>query len=196
MRRLLLVLTLVVAPAASAGAQTLTTRDIIELSKAGLGEQVLLALIEVNQSVFPVDKDTLKALKEAGVAGNVIVAMVRSGRDPIAAPEPKPQVQTVIVQHDDVDATSARERELERELERAHERERERDMERSRAASRWSTQYAVPVAVPVPVYIPVSVRPRQPERPKEPVYWGWDGKLRPDAWKPAEPARPPKGPGR
>lgn len=193
MRRLLLALILLITSAASAGAQTLTTRDVIELSKAGLSEPVLLALIEVNRSVFPIDRETLKTLKDAGVAPNVIVAMLRSGRDLPVAPQPEPQVQSqppFIVHHDDREGTS-RERELERELERARERELELEIARARA-DRRGAQYVVPVAVPV--YVPVPVRRREPHKPVEPVYWGWDGKLRPDAWKP-EPPKHPKGPG-
>jgi hypothetical protein len=52
------------------------------------------------------------------------------------------------------------------------------------------------VAVPIPVYVAVPVRridrghlshPRidKPSKKVEPVFWGWGGKLRPDAWKPA-----------
>ena len=80
MRPLFFAFLLTFSPAALS-AQTLTTRDIVSLTKAGLGEEVLVALIEVHRSVFPVDGDTLKMLKDAGVPQNVIVAMVRSGRD-------------------------------------------------------------------------------------------------------------------
>jgi hypothetical protein len=164
MRRLLLAALLLLAPA-SLGAQTLTTGDIIGLTKAGLGEEVLLALIEVHRPVFPVDADTMKMLKAAGVPQNVIVAMVRSGREAplvesvpqpelvISTPAPPPQV--VVIDH-------------------PREESRVREV-------------AVPVAVPV--YVPVRVDRRShvvPARPVEPVFWGFGGKLRPDAWKPAD----------
>jgi len=42
--------------------------------------EVLLALIEIDQRIFPVDPDTLRALKEGGVSERVIVAIVKSGR--------------------------------------------------------------------------------------------------------------------
>jgi hypothetical protein len=173
-------------------ADALTVRDIVELARAGLGDDVLLALIEVDPSVFPIDAATLKALKAAGVSDRVIVAMVRSSRtpppplDPVVAPDDPPQMpppQVVVIEHRD--APIIRE---------------------------------VPVAVPI--YIPVAARsgfrqhrdirsdggptvpvqtmvapvqttvhPQQRpdgrhERPAEPVYWGWGGTLRPDAWKP------------
>lgn len=159
--RLIVFVTLLLAPLASASAQTVTARDIVELSKAGLGEEILLALIEVHRPVFPVDAETLKGLKDAGVPSTVIIAMIKSGRQapPLAPtaveapPLPSPQPQVVIV-----------------ERERVYEEPRVRE-----------------VVVPVPVYVPVPTRghhdtPRP--RPVEPVYWGFGGKLRPDAWKP------------
>ena len=210
MRRLIVITALALATSVTAAAQTLSTRDVIELSKAGLGEEVLLALVEVNQSVFPVDRDTLKSLKDAGVPANVIAAMVRSGRD--QAPRALPAPQQIappdpVMPQDIIDGggMTARERELDRELERAKDRELERDLARIRASQ--ESQYVTPVAVPVPVYVPVPVQRRpQHVKPVEPVYWGWDGKRRPDSWDP-EPARQrqdvkgpsdpksPKGPG-
>jgi hypothetical protein len=170
-----------------ARAEALTVRDVVELTRAGLGEEVLLALIEVDRSIFPIDAATIKQLKANGVSERVIAAMVRSGRetppDPIAtdpAPQPAaPQPQVIVIEHRDPPEV--------REV--VHE---------------------VPVAVPV--YIPVATTrsvhtrvdqraigipissdrwiaehmPQQsaPVHEKEPVYWGFGGKLRPDAWKP------------
>jgi len=199
MRRLPLVIALfflVLAPAASVGAQTLTTRDIIELTKAGLGEDILVALIEVNRSVFPVDRSTLASLKHAGVSSKVIVAMVRSGREPAIPPAPEPPSQATLHQdavlhHENVqreDDERQRVRELERELERVRDRERDRDWEYSRVQRRH-LEVVIPLAVPV--YIPVPVHRHQPIQPVEPVYWGWGGTLRPDAWKPAETRKGP-----
>jgi hypothetical protein len=169
MRKLMLVLA-VAAAFAPVGAQALTVRDVIELSRAGLGEETLLALIEVDPSVFPIDTATLKSLKTAGVSERVIIAMVRSARtsslppEPLAVaapPPPAPQPTVVIVEHQDA-APQVRE---------------------------------VPVAVPV--YIPVSRHARDYDNRRgarddsrrrakdpEPVYWGFGGKLRPDAWQP------------
>ncbi len=171
MRRLSLIpiiaMALLFAPST---ADAITLREIVELSRAGIGDDVLLALIEIDQRVFPIDTNTLRMLKESGVSEKVIVAIVRSGRVP--APEleqfppdatlPPPEPEVVVV-------------------------ERERPVVR---------EVAVPVAVPVPVYVPVVRRlrdHRDEDRPKPapPVYWGWGGKLRPDAWKPAEETRPP-----
>jgi hypothetical protein len=50
----------------SAGrAEALNARDVIALTKAGLGEPVLLALIEVDRSIFAIDAASIKELKEA-----------------------------------------------------------------------------------------------------------------------------------
>lgn len=170
MRRLLpvfIVALLLPAPRAEA----VTIRDIVDLTKAGVGEEVLLALIEVDGGVFSIDPATLTMLKREGVSERVIVALVRSGRvrpleEPVppvveVAEAPAPQPAVVVIEH--------------------------RDRE-------------VPVPVAVPIYVPVYPRrdfdrhadgrlDRDREHPKrEPVYWGFGGKLRPDAWQPT-PAR-------
>ncbi len=177
MRRLLIAVFVLVA-LIPVRADALTVRDVLELSRAGLGEDIILALIEVDRSVFPIDTPTLRRLKDAGVGERVILAMIRSQRTPPLEPvmelnapreiPPAQPPQVIVIDH------------------REEPRVRE-------------------VLVPVPVYVPVfrrhrgdgvdvhSVRdhsdPRtdwmhQPRKAAEPVYWGWDGKLRPDAWKP------------
>ena len=94
MRSFLMFVALVLAPLSAAQAQqTVTTRDIIELSKAGLPEEVLLAVIDVHRPVFPVDTVTLKGLKDAGVAPNVIVAMIKSGRELPVTPSVVPEAR-------------------------------------------------------------------------------------------------------
>jgi hypothetical protein len=150
-------------------ADAVTLQEIMDLTRAGLGEEALLALIEIDPRVYPIDAETLQRLKSAGVSEKVIVAMIRSGRKPAPAPEPAPLIepepnpvpppQVIVVERE------PRVREV-----------------------------AVPVAVPV--YIPVDrshsrhgrdVRDddRPPQKPAAPVYWGFGGKLRPDAWTPA-----------
>ena len=63
----------------STAAQAVTLKDIVDLTKAGLGDEVLLALIEVDGGVFDVDPATLKSLKGAGVSERVIVAWFGAG---------------------------------------------------------------------------------------------------------------------
>lgn len=110
MRRALVPAFAVMLVSLTAGrAEALSVRDVIELAKAGLSEPVLLALIDVDRSVFSIDTATIKQLKSDGVSDTVIVAMIRSGRDsnadvpppmaqpmpqePAPAPEPEPLAQ-------------------------------------------------------------------------------------------------------
>ena len=158
MRRFAMVLA-VVAACWPRSAAALTVRDVVELTHAGLGEETLLALIDVDASVFPIDAPTLKTLKIAGVSERVIVAMIRSGRnstaalaaEPAPAPEmsaaePSPAPQVIVVEHHD------------------------------QTPQVWVRE--VPVAVPV--YIPIRERdregaregPRRTREKPEPVYWG------------------------
>jgi hypothetical protein len=169
MRRLLLVpVTVIALSFLPSTASAITLREIVELTKAGLSEDVLLALIEIDPRVYPVDPATLRMLKESGVSERVVIAMIKSGRTqpppaeqlPVDVPPPPPEPEVVVV-------------------------ERERPVVRE-------------IAVPVPVYIAVPVvrhrrdhRDVEPRKPVAPVYWGWGGKLRPDAWKPAEQTPPP-----
>jgi hypothetical protein len=187
--------TLLTVFALAAGrAEAVTLRDVIELTKAGLSDQVLLALIEVDRSVFAIDTATLKQLKEAGVSDPVIVALIRSGRTrapepqpaaeplpPLYEPQPRPEPEVIVIDHHDAPAQA-------------------------------------PVAVPYPVAVPVYltspgyvtgpsrrvsrqdtvtttlqtdmglVKARVPVPANcikaEPVYWGFGGKLRPDSWQP------------
>src|SRR5689334_13302756 len=111
MRRVLIAL-LAVLSLAAGRAEAVTVRDLIELSKAGLGDEVLLALIEVERSVFTIDTATLKTLKEAGISDTVIVALIKSGRQatkpetaPMPEPEPAPaparDPQVIVIEHRD-----------------------------------------------------------------------------------------------
>ena len=180
-------------------ADALTIRDVIELTKAGISEEVLLALIDVDGGVYANDAATLKTLKEAGVSDRVMVALVRSGRERRVPDPPPPPPQDEETAPPPVVVIERREPEVQQ------------------------------VVVPVPVYVPVYAgRPRSrrsgdanygsrpvestyvpfqsgqpvvrpsPQPQAAPVYWGFGGKLRPDAWgqppaearKPADDAKP------
>jgi hypothetical protein len=167
-------------------ADAITIRDVVELTRAGLGEDIILALIEVDPSVFPIDTATLKMLKDEGVSQRVIVAMIRSGRTqppPAADPVPPvieevraPEPQVIVIDHHD-------------------------------AAQVREVPVAVPIYVPVPVTnrrvhvsgrvtsvpdpVDADLRRRvrgddvgrqEHNRQSQPVYWGNGGQLRPDAW--------------
>jgi hypothetical protein len=184
MRRCLLAVFTILTLAAGR-ADAVTVRDVIELTKAGLSDPVLLALIEVDQSVFKIDAETLKQLKAGGVSDAVIVAMIRSGRTPPPV-EPAPAVEAVPTEP----APAAPEPQV-------------------IVIDHYDQQpMAYPVPVAVPVYVPTPagavarrgtirapietdqgvVTARVPVPPNcvkaEPVYWGFGGKLRPGSWTP------------
>src|SRR5438105_2003715 len=62
-----------------------TIPELVSLSKAGVSERVILALIERDQTVFAVDAGRLAELKKDGLTETIILAILRSGR---AAPPP------------------------------------------------------------------------------------------------------------
>lgn len=79
----LIVLALLPATTASA----VTGPEIVALTKAGVSEQVILALIERDKTIFAIGPEQLLALQKDGVSDVVILAMIRSGRQEVA-PQP------------------------------------------------------------------------------------------------------------
>ena len=157
-----LVVTILLAlPAARA--EAVTIRDVIELTKAGLSDDVLLALIEVDRTVFTIDTPTLKMLKDAGVSEPVIIAMIRSGRSTPPEAQVLPEPQPVEVAPPPAVEPQA--------------------VEPPQPVVR---EVPVPVPVAVPVAVPVVVAPERRTRHEcvHYEYWGFGGKLRPDAYAP------------
>ena len=177
-----LVMVALAITASAARAEAITLREIVDLTRAGLSDEVLLALIEVDQRVFAIDPATLKSLKDAGVSPAVIVAIVKSGRMPQPQPEPvveiqpsdPPPPQVVVVDRP----------------------RRARGARRCPGVRcrRRSIAYTPPRAgvrpprprrcLPFGLHGASQAERPQPPRRAEPVYWGWGGKLRPDAWQP------------
>ena len=81
-RSTLIVLLLLLAQLIPSTASAITIQDIITLSKAGVSESVLLALVDRDKSVFAIEADELMMLKGAGVSEAVVIAMLKSGREP------------------------------------------------------------------------------------------------------------------
>jgi hypothetical protein len=75
--RLLLIVLFALLPAA---ASAVTIDEIVALSKAGVSEPIILALIDRDKTVFTIDPEELIALKREGVSENVVLAMLKSGR--------------------------------------------------------------------------------------------------------------------
>jgi hypothetical protein len=73
-----------------ATADAITIRDIIALSKAGLPDEILAAVIEADRTIFTLDAEQILELRRAGVSDAVLLKMVRSRREfdtPPAQPE-------------------------------------------------------------------------------------------------------------
>jgi hypothetical protein len=77
----LIVLALLPAPASA-----VTVQEIVSLTKAGVSEPVILALIERDKTIFTITPEQLVALQKEGLTDAVLLAMLRSGRQ-----EPPPQ---------------------------------------------------------------------------------------------------------
>ncbi len=177
-KTLVLALAVLIGPAVGR-AYAVTIRDLVELSKEGVSDAVLIALIETDGSRFKMSADDIRAVRAEGLSDAVVVAMIRTRpaaaplRDDAAevtpaAPAPEPAIApreperaiVQVVQAPPVTVTQTNTQKVE-----VHERARVEQ-----------------VPVYVPIYVAVPTRPVQTKK-EEPVYWGWGGQRRPDAWK-------------
>jgi hypothetical protein len=81
MRRLTSAALFVLLTLTPASASAVTIDQIIALSKAGISEPIILALIERDKTVFTIDPEQLVSLRRDGLSENLIVAMLKSGRE-------------------------------------------------------------------------------------------------------------------
>jgi hypothetical protein len=70
-------------------ASAVSTRDLVELAKAGLSDDVLVALIEADGTEFHLDAPKILELRAAGLSERVIMAMIKNTR-----PAPLPDDST------------------------------------------------------------------------------------------------------
>lgn len=75
------------APAAAPAAETLTNASVTSLVKAGIGNDAVIAKIKATPGKYDLSTDDLIALKNAGVPGDVIAAMI-AGPAKTEAPAP------------------------------------------------------------------------------------------------------------
>jgi hypothetical protein len=103
MRRLLPILILLALVPATASAVTI--KEIVSLSKAGVSDQVILALIDRDGTIFRLPADEIVTLQKEGVSDAIVLAMLHSGRNeplptaPVAAPQPDPEPDVIVVGH-------------------------------------------------------------------------------------------------
>jgi hypothetical protein len=63
-------------------AKAVSLRDIVELTRAGLDDEVIVALIETDRTVYGLDARKLIDLRQEGVSERVLLALLRNGREP------------------------------------------------------------------------------------------------------------------
>ena len=64
-----------------AEASAVTVDQIVALTKAGISEPIILALIDRDKTVFTIEPEQLVALRRDGLSETVIIAMLKSGRE-------------------------------------------------------------------------------------------------------------------
>jgi hypothetical protein len=64
-----------------AAASAVTLDQIVALSRSGVSEPIILALIDRDRTVFTIEPEQLVALRRDGVSETIILAMLKSGRD-------------------------------------------------------------------------------------------------------------------
>ncbi len=177
---------------------TVTAEDLVHLRANGLGDDVLLALIDSHKAVFQLTAADVLALRQRGLSDRVLTAMLRSGRPaPLASESVTPRA-TAPMPIDAVEFEPAGAEPVWREAQDDRDRADRggtvvnvsqtvnTSVEQPR---RYYEQVAVPVAVPVYVDRPDRVdRPRSGGSTTE--YWGYGGERRPDSWAPSSGSRP------
>ena len=107
MRRVLIAAALVLL--AALPAQAVTLRDLVDLSKSGLSDEILIALVEAERSVFHLNAADVQELKRQGISDRLLLHLLQTPaiRDeaaraeaPAYAPEarrPEPSPQVVVI---------------------------------------------------------------------------------------------------
>jgi hypothetical protein len=79
--RILLAAVVTASVLAPTTASAVTIDQIVALSRAGVTDAVILALIDRDKTIFTIEPEQLVSLKSAGVSEPVILAMLKSGRE-------------------------------------------------------------------------------------------------------------------
>jgi hypothetical protein len=189
-----LALAIVLGPAA-ASARAAEVWELLSFKQQGLSDDVLVALIESDGSVFHLTAKDVQTLHDKGLSDKVLVAMLKTATkavDPVAPPaapaapgsEPPPAAD---------ESTPAP-------LTVAPPLASDETAAQDDAPVANEPPPVTPVVIEVPVLVPVSVPSHHavaPSAPPAPVYWGFGGQRRPDAWQdaPSKPPVPPKSGG-
>lgn len=96
-RRVVLAMLLVIGPAATL-AHAVTVADLINLRANGVSDEILIALIQNDGTVFKLSADEVLDLKKRGLSDRVVLAMLLNGRRaqpsaPVPTPTPPPAAE-------------------------------------------------------------------------------------------------------
>lgn len=80
----------IAGPLAPVAPKALTNESIVKMSRAGLGDDLIVQTIDAQPSRFQTDADSVLALKSDGVSERVIGRMVRKAASPGAGAAPAP----------------------------------------------------------------------------------------------------------
>ena len=140
-------------------ASAVTVEELFSLKANGLSDDILMALIESDGSVFELLPEDVVTLYRRGLSERVILTMIGTSRRVHQSQAEAETVTPIRTQETVVQPVQV--------------------MNHSSPVEVY-----VPVAVPVNVYVPVESR--RPDRSHQPdrstTFWGFGGQLRPDAW--------------
>lgn len=80
-------------------ASAITPDQIVEMTKAGVSEAVILAVIDRDQTIFDLDATQLVALKQQGLSDTIVLAMLKSGRPSADQPPAVQGPEVLIIGH-------------------------------------------------------------------------------------------------
>jgi hypothetical protein len=131
-------------------ARAVTIHDLIALSQAGLSDQVLVALIQTDQTIYGVDADQVLALRKAGVSESVILALLQNGRATTNTADEKSSTPAAAASPD---ASAAPSSELAPKLTIIGDHSRDRLEDASPGQGTIVVQTVVPEIFPVPIVV-------------------------------------------
>ena len=210
--RVVLASVLLIGPAAAPvfGA---TIQDLIKLKAAGLSDDILIALIETDGSVFNLKADDVIAIRKEGLSEKVIMAMLATAikKAPAtpaarpastavaattlgAAPQPQappaPAVVTPSIQINEQQAEGAYDAPpapapAAPQIAPVVINITQRVEQRTEASRTdpYATAGMYPYSPYYPYLGPVFVAPVTPVKAPAPVFWGFGGQRRPGSWK-------------
>ena len=144
-------------------ASALSLLDLVKLKTAGISDDVLVAVIEADRTVFQLTPDDIVMLRKQGFSDKVIIALLQTITKGQPAPQvvpyempaaigPPPQPAPVVV-----NVTQTVEQHVDHPAQ----------------------PHVVYQSVPYPVFVNANPRPRAPDPI---VYWGFGGERRSDSW--------------